>query len=434
MQTQLPSTIRRWPTPPRPAPPPIRSTSDPRNRRAGRRRSSTSRSCRSTRPATSRPSTATATPTSPGPSRSRSATSTSRKKRPTRRWSVRTRAGTRSARTTIPAAGCTASASTGPAPPAAACHACVPFHERPRRRRDRHRSRELRGAPRPRRRPARRRRVPPAPRLVGRRDRRRAAHQTRHGEEPPAPRPRPTRTNPRRCIVNTDQLDQLRDALRREANDIEPVGLGVETVQRRGRRRRTAAAHRRGRRRDLRRRSRRGGDRTRRTRATLRRRGRATRRRRHADTRLPHRRPAPSRTRRRTSRARTASPTRCRPRPGTTGRLERLQPGDLPHERRRARGRRRPVARRGSPTSPSATASSTRSAPHRRADIDDVKYQLATSNNDGAAWTDTDLPFDLSAPSASVPMSRSSGVQIARGSDVDGRAAHRAVLARTSTR
>ena len=38
--------------------------------------------------------------------------------------------------------------------------------------------------------------------------------------------------------MNPIQLDQLRDALRREAQHIEPVGLGVETVQRRGRRRR----------------------------------------------------------------------------------------------------------------------------------------------------------------------------------------------------
>jgi hypothetical protein len=49
------------------------------------------------------------------------------------------------------------------------------------------------------------------------------------------------------------------------------------------------------------------------------------------------------------------------------------------------------------------------------ASIDQVKYQVATSRNGGAAWADTDLPFDLQAPNASVALSRSGGVQIARG-------------------
>ena len=38
--------------------------------------------------------------------------------------------------------------------------------------------------------------------------------------------------------MSDTQVDQLRDALRREVQHIQPVGLGVETVQRRGRHRR----------------------------------------------------------------------------------------------------------------------------------------------------------------------------------------------------
>src|SRR5579863_6092834 len=41
--------------------------------------------------------------------------------------------------------------------------------------------------------------------------------------------------------MNPTQLDQLRDRLRRETQDIHPVGLGVNTVRRRGRRRRNRA-------------------------------------------------------------------------------------------------------------------------------------------------------------------------------------------------
>ena len=43
----------------------------------------------------------------------------------------------------------------------------------------------------------------------------------------------------------------------------------------------------------------------------------------------------------------------------------------------------------------------------------DVRYRVATSHDDGNAWADTDLPFDLTAPSAKVPISRYSSVQIA---------------------
>ena len=43
----------------------------------------------------------------------------------------------------------------------------------------------------------------------------------------------------------------------------------------------------------------------------------------------------------------------------------------------------------------------------------DVRYRVATSHDDGNAWTDTDLPFDLTAPSANVPISRYSSVQVA---------------------
>ena len=106
--------------------------------------------------------------------------------------------------------------------------ACAPVPRTARRRPAGHRSRALRRVARPRHQPARGRGVPPAARLVGRRDRRRTPPQARHGEEPSAPRPRPTRTNPWRSLVNAHQLDQLRDALRRETATLQPVGLGVE--------------------------------------------------------------------------------------------------------------------------------------------------------------------------------------------------------------
>jgi hypothetical protein len=49
------------------------------------------------------------------------------------------------------------------------------------------------------------------------------------------------------------------------------------------------------------------------------------------------------------------------------------------------------------------------------ADADQVTYRVGTSHDDGAAWTDSDLPFDLSAPTANVALNRSSVVQIASG-------------------
>ncbi len=45
----------------------------------------------------------------------------------------------------------------------------------------------------------------------------------------------------------------------------------------------------------------------------------------------------------------------------------------------------------------------------------DVQYRVGTSHNGGAAWTDADLPFDLTAPSAKVPLFRTSSVHIASG-------------------
>ena len=45
----------------------------------------------------------------------------------------------------------------------------------------------------------------------------------------------------------------------------------------------------------------------------------------------------------------------------------------------------------------------------------DVRYFVGTSDDGGTAWSDTDLPFDLSAPTATVSMSPSSTVQIASG-------------------
>ena len=45
----------------------------------------------------------------------------------------------------------------------------------------------------------------------------------------------------------------------------------------------------------------------------------------------------------------------------------------------------------------------------------DVTYRLGTSSDGGNTWSDADLPFDLSTPSATVPISRSSFVQLASG-------------------
>ena len=49
------------------------------------------------------------------------------------------------------------------------------------------------------------------------------------------------------------------------------------------------------------------------------------------------------------------------------------------------------------------------------ASIADVRYRIATSHDDGQDWANTDLPFDLSTPSANVPISRYSSVLIASG-------------------
>jgi hypothetical protein len=49
------------------------------------------------------------------------------------------------------------------------------------------------------------------------------------------------------------------------------------------------------------------------------------------------------------------------------------------------------------------------------ASLADVRYRVATSHDDGKAWANADLPFDLSTPSAKVPIGRYSSVQIASG-------------------
>ena len=43
----------------------------------------------------------------------------------------------------------------------------------------------------------------------------------------------------------------------------------------------------------------------------------------------------------------------------------------------------------------------------------DLRYRVGTSHDGGTAWNDTELPFDLSAPSANVSLYRSSSVHIA---------------------
>jgi hypothetical protein len=45
----------------------------------------------------------------------------------------------------------------------------------------------------------------------------------------------------------------------------------------------------------------------------------------------------------------------------------------------------------------------------------DVRYRVGTSHDGGNAWSDTDLPFDLSAPNANVPLSGSAVVHLASG-------------------
>ena len=50
------------------------------------------------------------------------------------------------------------------------------------------------------------------------------------------------------------------------------------------------------------------------------------------------------------------------------------------------------------------------------ATANDTTYQLATSHDGGQGWNESNLPFDVTAPNATVPMTHSDVVQVARGS------------------
>ena len=215
--------------------------------------------------------------------------------------------------------------------------------------------------------------------------------------------------------MNPTQLDQLRDALRRETQQLQPVGLGVETVQRRGRRRRN--------------------------------RGRAfvavgaatcvavagvavslhaAKAARHVSCR----------------RLQSGAGAAADPRLPRRRRHRRVL-DDALHDRRRRHLRAvdRPRRRR-QPEQPGQAIYRTTDGEHWTtptrakpwitdlAERDGVLYAIGTAP--GAAspttsatasarrttaarqWTDTDLPFDASAPSATVSLTRSASVQVAR--------------------
>ena len=400
------STIRPWRSlrPDRPPLPSRRRTPDDDRPHRRPHRSRT---------ATSRPSTATATPTSRVPSPSRSATSTSRRKRPTRRWSARTPAGTRSAPTTTPAAGCTESASTGPVRLAAASPASF---------------RSTSGASSTRRRPTPRttRRCETSTSASARSSCAGCSSTGRSKRPPPrcassparsravctAPSPNSNETSEK--PVNSNQLDQLRDALRRETRNIHPVGLGAAVVQRRGRRRRN------------------------RGRAVVavgaatcvaglgvddhatRERGSAQRRRRRAAGAPRSRRrsssvpsPAPSRTRSAHFTTAAGVTYELSTAPGAVA--TNVQPDQAIYSTTDGEhwtsGRPEQVVdlRR----SPSTTACSTPSAPHPVQLPVTFATASARPTTAASAWSDTALPFDLTAPSANVPLTRSSNVQLA---------------------
>jgi hypothetical protein len=215
--------------------------------------------------------------------------------------------------------------------------------------------------------------------------------------------------------VNPNQLDQLRDTLRRETQHIQPVGLGVETVQRRGRRRRN-----RGR--------------------ALVAVGAATCVAGLGVTVLERGSGAPNRV------AVGAQPTA----PVTPALEFRVVDGTVSdasthfttaagvtYDLATAPGIAAPGTDPGQAIYATSDGEHWTTATQDKSWITDltqrdgvlyaigtapgsdaggVQYRVGTSTDGGGSWSDTDLPFDLSSPSATVPLTRSSDVHLASGS------------------
>jgi len=219
--------------------------------------------------------------------------------------------------------------------------------------------------------------------------------------------------------VSDNQIDQLRDALRREARDIQPVGLGVETVQRRGRHRRNrgrsvvavgavtcvaglgvSVVHRQGK--------------SSHSVAVAANAGAGT--------------PPPALAFRTVDGTVSFATTHLTTAGGATYALSTAPASAGPPDSEAARdqtiyrttdGEHWSSANQNSQwitdlSERDGVLYAVGTAPGA-ASVADIKYQVGTSNNDGKAWSDTELPFDLSPPKANVPISRSSSVQIAAG-------------------
>ena len=211
--------------------------------------------------------------------------------------------------------------------------------------------------------------------------------------------------------MNPSQLDQLRDALRRDTEQLQPVGLGVDTVRRRGSRRRN--------------------------------RGRAL----VAvatvtclagfGVALTHR-PGGKHLVAVGSQALTPPPAldfrvvtgavgysthftgsdgvtyALSTAPGATGTPE--HPGQAIYSTKD--GEHWTVADQGQPwisdlTEGSGVLYAIGTAPGAQNE-NDVRYQVGTSHDGGQQWTDAALPFDLTAPNATVSLTRSASVHLAR--------------------
>ena len=210
--------------------------------------------------------------------------------------------------------------------------------------------------------------------------------------------------------MNPTQLDQLRDALRRETEQLEPVGLGVETVRRRGTRRRNrgralvavatvtclagvgvSLAHRAA--------------------------GRHS-----VSVTNPSTSPTPALDFRVVAGAVSYATHftgsdgvtyALSTAPGSTGTP--AQPGQAIYST--TDGEHWTTADQGTPWISALTegggmlyAIGTAPGPGGS----DVTYRVGTSNDGGRNWADANLPFDQTAPSATVSLSRSASVKIAR--------------------
>jgi len=217
--------------------------------------------------------------------------------------------------------------------------------------------------------------------------------------------------------MNTNQLDQIRDALQRETRDIHPVGLGVDAVLRRGRRRRQrgraavavgAATCIAG------------------VGVTIMERGGAVPQRVAVGASGASQTPTPALQFRTVTGTVSGSTTHFTTAAGVTYELSTAPgvaaPGAQPDQAiySTTDGEHWTTADQNKSwisslsehdgvlyavgTAPGATAA-------------DVQYRVATSRDGGNAWSDASLPFDLSTRHASVPVSRTSSVSLASGAN-----------------